>query len=193
MNAISHWWPDSGLTCRKQWFTICFKYSSEYITTSSPRITILIASRSLTVTDPYLKEPTSTKPNQYQVPLIMWGSIPLMTMSTAIITVLHSAEVVHIPHEQWFQHPSVTRELPFCQIYASFDVWPRDHYKAFQWFHLACNVHAEVSPEVSVQITKGPLLCHVVLKRVHSFTHSFPTRRILRESTQSAPLIDTQN
>jgi hypothetical protein len=31
----------------------------------------------------------------------MWGSMPLMTMSTAVITVLHSIEVVHIPHESW--------------------------------------------------------------------------------------------
>jgi hypothetical protein len=45
------------------------------------------------------------------------------------------------------------------------------HYKAFQWLHLVCNAPAEVSPEVSVQITKGPLLRHVVLGRVHSFTH----------------------
>jgi hypothetical protein len=29
----------------------------------------------------------------------MRGSMPLMTMSTTVITVLHSAEVVHIPHE----------------------------------------------------------------------------------------------
>jgi hypothetical protein len=31
----------------------------------------------------------------------MWGSMPLMTMSTTIIIVLHSAEIVHIPHESW--------------------------------------------------------------------------------------------
>jgi hypothetical protein len=31
----------------------------------------------------------------------MWGSMPLMTMSTTVITVLHSVEVVHIPHESW--------------------------------------------------------------------------------------------
>jgi hypothetical protein len=29
----------------------------------------------------------------------MWGSMPLMTVSMAVITVLHSAKVVHIPHE----------------------------------------------------------------------------------------------
>jgi hypothetical protein len=58
---------------------------------------------------------------------------------------------------------------------------------------LVCSVPAEVSPEVSVQISKGPLLRHVVLRRVHSITHSFPIRRIPRESTQSAPLIGTTN
>jgi hypothetical protein len=54
------------------------------------------------------------------------------------------------------------------------------HYKVFQWLNL-------------VQITKGPLLHHVVLRRVHTFTHSFPTRRICRESTLSAPLIGMPN
>jgi hypothetical protein len=29
----------------------------------------------------------------------MWGSMPLMTVSMAVITILHSAEVVHLPHE----------------------------------------------------------------------------------------------
>jgi hypothetical protein len=40
---------------------------------------------------------------------------------------------------------------------------------------------------------RAPLLRHVVLRRVHSLTDSFPTRRIPRESTQSAPPIDTPN
>jgi hypothetical protein len=31
----------------------------------------------------------------------MWGSVPLMTVSSTIITVLHSTDVVHIPHESW--------------------------------------------------------------------------------------------
>jgi hypothetical protein len=65
-----------------------------------------------------------------------------------------------------------------------------------QWFSLVCSVRSvpgEVSPEVSVQITKGPLLRRVVLGRVHSLTHSFSTRRIPRESTQSAPPIGTPN
>jgi hypothetical protein len=33
-----------------------------------------------------------------QVTLIVQGSMPLMTMSTTVMTVLHSVEVVHIPH-----------------------------------------------------------------------------------------------
>jgi hypothetical protein len=67
------------------------------------------------------------------------------------------------------------------------------HYKAFQWLNLVYSAPAKVSPDVSVQTTKGPHLCHVVLRRVHSFTHSFPTRRILRESTLPAPPIGTPN
>jgi hypothetical protein len=31
----------------------------------------------------------------------MWGSMPLMTVSMIVITVLHSAEVVHVSHESW--------------------------------------------------------------------------------------------
>jgi hypothetical protein len=31
----------------------------------------------------------------------MWGSLSLMTVSTAVKTVLHFAEVVHTPHESW--------------------------------------------------------------------------------------------
>jgi hypothetical protein len=70
--------------------------------------------------------------------------------------------------------------LHFAKYTISFGVWPRDHYKAFQWFPLACSVPTEVSPEVLVQITKGPLLCCVVFRRVQSFIHAFPTRRIPR-------------
>jgi hypothetical protein len=72
----------------------------------------------------------------------------LSTMSTAVITGLHSAEVVHIPHEQWFHHPLPTRKSPFCHVYTSIGVWPRNHCKAFQWLPLACNVPTKVSPEV---------------------------------------------
>jgi hypothetical protein len=63
----------------------------------------------------------------------------------------------------------------------------------FQRLHLVCSIPAEVSLEVSVEITKGSLLRHVVLTRVHSFTHSFSTRQICRESTLPAPPIGTSN
>jgi hypothetical protein len=67
------------------------------------------------------------------------------------------------------------------------------HYKAFQWLNLVCHASTEILPEVLVQTTKGPLLHRMVLRRVHSFTHSFPTRWIRRESTLSAPPIGTPN
>jgi hypothetical protein len=38
------------------------------------------------------------------------------------------------------------------------------HYKTFQWLNLVCRAPVEVSPKVSVQTTKGPLLRRVVLK-----------------------------
>jgi hypothetical protein len=56
------------------------------------------------------------------------------------------------------------------------------HYKAFQRLNLIYNALTEVSPEVLALITKGPLLCCVVFRRVHSFIHSFPTRWIPRAS-----------
>jgi hypothetical protein len=37
--------------------------------------------------------------NQPISQLIMWGSMLLLTMSMAVITALHSVEVVHIPYE----------------------------------------------------------------------------------------------
>jgi hypothetical protein len=40
----------------------------------------------------------------------MWVSMPLMTVSTTDIIVLHSTEVVHIPHESW---SSLIVEYPF--------------------------------------------------------------------------------
>jgi hypothetical protein len=60
--------------------------------------------------------------------------------------------------------------LPWCAL--------GYHYKAFEWLNLVCSAPSEVSPEVAVETTKDPLLRCVVLRRVHSFTHSFPTGRI---------------
>jgi hypothetical protein len=81
-------------------------------------------------------------------PQIIWGSMLLMTMSTAVITVLHSAEVVHVTHESWFS--SDRRIL----------VVPGNHYKTVQWFHLDCNVPTEVSlPAWASHPPRSPLLC----------------------------------
>jgi hypothetical protein len=99
----------------------------------------------------------------------------LMTVCTSIITVLHSIEVVHIPHELQSSLIADTRckdEYPYTLSGCALG----HHYKVVQWFPLVCSIPAEVSLDVLVQITKGPLLHRVVLRRVHSLTHSFPTR-----------------
>jgi hypothetical protein len=89
----------------------------------------------------------------------------------------------------WYLDTHCTGEYPYTLPGCALG----HHYKVVQWFSPVCRIPAEVSPEVSVQITKGPLLCHVVLRRVHSLSHSFPTKRIPRESTHSAPPIGTPN
>jgi hypothetical protein len=38
-------------------------------------------------------------PNQPKSRLIMWGSMPLLTVSMSVMTVLYSADVVYIPRE----------------------------------------------------------------------------------------------
>jgi hypothetical protein len=49
-----------------------------------------------------------------------------------------------------------------------------NHYKSFQWFHLACNVPTEVSPLVwASHPTRSPLLC-LMGSSHHSFTHINP-------------------
>jgi hypothetical protein len=42
---------------------------------------------------------TKLFPNQPESRLIMWGSMPLLTVSMTVIAVLYFAEVVHILHE----------------------------------------------------------------------------------------------
>jgi hypothetical protein len=38
----------------------------------------------------------------------------------------------------------VTRKSSSSEIYTSFGVWPRDHYKAFQWLPPVCNIPTEL-------------------------------------------------
>jgi hypothetical protein len=115
-----------------------------------------------------------------------------MTMSTAVITVLHSVDVVHIPHESW---SSLILGYPLCRwvpLHTS-RVCPRTPLQGCSMvFPSLLRTRWGFTGSVSLD-HQGPLLPHVVPKRVHSLTHSYPTRRIPRESTQSAPLIDTPN
>jgi hypothetical protein len=115
-----------------------------------------------------------------------------MTVSTAVITVFHSEEAVHIPHAS---RSSLIAGYPLYRrvpLHTS-GVCARTSLQGCSMVSPSFSVPAEVSLDVSVQITKGPLLRHVVLRRVRSLTHSFPTRQIPRESTQSTPLIGTPN
>jgi hypothetical protein len=51
---------------------------------------------------------------------------------------------------------------------------PGNHYKAIQWFHLACNVPTEVSPPVwASHPPRSPLLCLMGYSRL-SCTHTIP-------------------
>jgi hypothetical protein len=46
----------------------------------------------------------------------MWGSMPLMTMSTAVIIVLQSAEAVHVTHESWLSSDSRILIVPMSTL-----------------------------------------------------------------------------
>jgi hypothetical protein len=107
--------------------------------------------------------------------------MPLITVSTTVMTVLHSAEVVHIPHESRFSWV------------ATFGVFVRTSLQGFLRTSSNLTVPAEVSLEVLVQITMGPPLTPCGFRRVHSSTQSFLTRRIRRESALPAPPISTPN
>jgi hypothetical protein len=120
----------------------------------------------------------------------MWGSMPLMTVSMTVKIVLHSAEVVHIPHESW---PSwIARYLLYKWApLHTFGLCTRTSLQGYlivspSLQHTRWGFTGDVSLD-----HQGPLLHHVVLKRVHSFTHSFPSRRIPRVSTQSVPPVGT--
>jgi hypothetical protein len=67
------------------------------------------------------------------------------------------------------------------------------HYKAFQWLILFVAHPLRFHWRCQSRTTKGPLLHHVIFKRVHSFAHSFPSRWIHRESTLPAPPGGTPN
>jgi hypothetical protein len=70
--------------------------------------------------------------------------MPLLTMSTAVKTVLHSPGAEPLPFA-----------MPQGHIHTNFGVRPGDHFKAFQWPPLACNVPTKDSLEV-LATTKPP-------------------------------------
>jgi hypothetical protein len=78
----------------------------------------------------------------------------LITVSMTVMTVLHFAEVVHIPHESRLylvaSHPLIRRNN-----FTHFQVCARISLQGFQWLLLACSAPTEVSLEVSVQNHQG--------------------------------------
>jgi hypothetical protein len=70
-----------------------------------------------------------------------------MTASTAVITVLHTAEVVQVPHELRLSLESQILIVPMSTLTHFCGVCYENHYKAVQWSHLACNILTEVSPQ----------------------------------------------
>jgi hypothetical protein len=104
------------------------------------------------VTDQQPNKLTLTQPNHRlnknpsQVPLIIFGSMLLMTVSTAVITVLHFVEALHVPHESCLRklNTHCTDGHPYTLLWGVLG----NHNMAIQWFPLACNVPTEVSPLV---------------------------------------------
>jgi hypothetical protein len=116
----------------------------------------------------------------------MWGPMPLMTVSTVVMTVWLSAEVVHIPHESWSSLLAGYSLYRWASLQTS-RVCARTSLQGYSMVSPSLqHNHWGFTGGVSTY-HQGPLLHRVALRRIHSFTHSFPTRRIPRESTQSAP------
>jgi hypothetical protein len=104
----------------------------------------------------------------------MWGSMLLMTMSTTVITVLYSIEVLHVPHESWLSLKSRILIVPMSTLTHFRGVCYKNHYKAVQWSHPACNIPTEVSPPVwASHPPRSPLLC-LMGSSHHSCTHTIP-------------------
>jgi hypothetical protein len=116
----------------------------------------------------------------------MWGSMLLMPVSTTIKTVLHYVEVVRIPHESWPSWIAGYSLYRWAPLHIS-GVCARTSLQGCSMVSpsLQCT-HWDFIRGVSPD-HQEPLLRYVVLRKVHSFTHSFPTKWIPRASTQSAP------
>jgi hypothetical protein len=64
----------------------------------------------------------------------MWGSVPLITVSTDVMIILGS----QVPVD------------PMEYVYTILECALGHHDKAFQWLHLVCTIPTKVSLEVSV-------------------------------------------
>jgi hypothetical protein len=85
------------------------------------KVLTLIASWGLTMADPppnkiHFDQPTKPNQTHLRFHLIMWGSMLLMTVSTAVITILHSAEVVHVTHESWLSSDNRILVVPMSTL-----------------------------------------------------------------------------
>ena len=85
-----------------------------------------------------------TKANQpNQIPLIMWGSILLLTVSMAVMTVYTLQRLYTFPMRSdfitCFQVTIISiLPMPAKHMHTSFGVRPGDHFKAFQWLPPVC-------------------------------------------------------
>jgi hypothetical protein len=114
-----------------------------------------------------LKKITSKPRSQ----LIMWGFMPLMTVSTTVMTV-YTMQMLYT----------------FCHVYISYGVWPRDNYKAFQWLLLACACALRFHYQCKLQLsTRSPLLCLLVLRNTNWRTREGDQRG---GESASMPLVD---
>jgi hypothetical protein len=103
MRAIHQGRLDSGLTCRKRWLHPMPKapMANYNANNSSPRsVTSNLPQSPLQQSNLKNNWPTPNIPTRpIKVFLIVWGSMRLITVSVAIMVVLHSVEVIHIPYE----------------------------------------------------------------------------------------------
>jgi hypothetical protein len=124
--------------------------------------------------------------------LIMWGSMMLMTMSTTVIIVLHSAEVVHVPHELWsslIAGYTLYKRVPLHTSGVCTRTSLQDCSMVFPSLqHTRWGFTGGVSPD-----HQGPPLAPCGSQESPLPYPLIPNQTDPRESTQSAPPIGTPN
>jgi hypothetical protein len=88
----------------------------------------------------------------------MWVSMPLMTVSTAVIIVLHSVEVVHVPHASWLSLDSEYSLYWRAPLHTS-EVWAR---KSLQ----GCSIVSS-----NLECTHWGFSCHSYTHTIWQFSH----------------------